>query len=70
MISGKNFHFQIVKAFGNLEIDLGINLKNIFDKLSTLSELRYFFVKTSTHYKIDLKHAVTMPSHQGYSLKK
>ena len=29
-------------------------------------ELRYFFVKFLTHYKKDLKHAITMPSHQGY----
>ena len=40
----------------------------MFDKLSILTELRYFFVKILTHYTTDLKHAVTMPSHQGYCL--
>ena len=26
------------------------------------ASLRYFFVKTSKHYKVDLKHTVTMPT--------
>ena len=36
---------------------------------SILSELRCFFVKIVTSYKRDLKHAVTMPLHQGYCSK-
>ena len=60
--------FQIFQTFGNLEIYLGIDLKNPSDKLSILSELRYIFVKIFAHYKIDLKHTVTMPSNEGYSL--
>ena len=36
-----------------------------FDKLSTLSELRYFFVKILTNYKTDLRHTATMLLHHG-----
>ena len=65
---GKTSHFQIFRTFVNLEIDFGINSKNVSDKLSILSKLRYFFVNILTHYKRDLKHAVTMPSRQEYCL--
>ena len=50
MISGKKFSFSNFQILGKLEIDLGIDLKNVFDKLSIPSELRYFFVKILTHY--------------------
>ena len=62
------FHFQIFQTHGNLEIDFSINLKNVSAELSILSELRYIFGKILTHYKTDLKHAVTTPLHQGYCL--
>ena len=66
---GKNFfHFQVFQAFGNSEIDFGISLKNVFDKLSIHLELRYVFIKILTHCKKDLKYTVTMPSHQGHCL--
>ena len=59
------FYFKIFETFGNLEIDFGISFKkNVFNKLSILSELHYFFVKILTQYKKDLKHVVTMSSHQ------
>ena len=38
--------------------------RNVSDKLSIRSELRFFFVKILTHYKTDLKNAVTMPLDQ------
>ena len=63
--------FQILSSvvfqiFGNLEIYFGVSLKIVSDKLLILFVLYYFFVKILTHYKTDLKHAVTMPLHQGY----
>ena len=63
MISRSFSGFQIFQTFKKLEIDLGNNLDKYFE-LSILPELRYFFVKLLTHYKTDLKHAVTMPLHR------
>ena len=54
------FSFSIFRIF-----DCSINLKHAFKWWWILLELRCFFVKTLTHYKTDLKHAVTMPSLQG-----
>ena len=66
MISGQFFYFNIFQTCGNLEIDLMVaNQTHVSDKLSILLELRYLFVKILTNYKTDLKHAVTMPLHQG-----
>ena len=65
------FFFQIFQTFENIETDVGINIRIFFfffDKLSLFSELRYFFVKILIPYKIDLKHAATLPSDQGYLL--
>ena len=50
MISGKLFHFQSFRNFGNLKIDFGVILKIVSDNLSILLELRYFFAKILTHY--------------------
>ena len=44
------FHFQVFQIFGNSEIHFGIRLKKLFDKLLTLSELRYFFIKILTRH--------------------
>ena len=49
-------------------MDFGIRLKNTLNKLSILSELRYIFIKIWTHFKKDLKPAVTIPLHQRYYL--
>ena len=54
------FSFSIFRIF-----DCSINLKHAFKWWWILLELRCFFIKTLTHYKTDLKHAVTMPSLQG-----
>ena len=56
------FHFQIFEAFGNLEIDFSIKM--------LLINCKYFWSYGAilTQYEIGLKHAVTMPLHQGYSL--
>ena len=67
MIQENFFHFQIFYTFGNLEIYFGISLKNVSDKLSILSELRYLFEKILTHDKTDLKHAVKKGDVQRYS---
>ena len=51
------------------------NLKSLFRRgsiigkqtqLSNISESSIYFVKTLTRYKTDMKHAVTMPSHQRH----
>ena len=59
------FIFSFLNFFVNWKIDCSINLKHAFKWWWILLELRCFFVKTLTHYKTDLKHAVTMPSLQG-----
>ena len=49
-------NFQIFQTSGNLEIDFGIGLENVFDKLSILLELHCFFVEILTCSEKDLKH--------------
>ena len=59
------FYFNIFQTCGNLEINFMVaNKTHVSDKLSIiLSELRHLLVKILTHYKTDLKHAVTMLLH-------
>ena len=61
--------FFIFKFFKYLEIQIQILVSsqtNVTDKLLIPSELCYFFAKTLTHYKVNLKHAITIPLYQGY----
>ena len=69
MIPGQFFSFSNFSNFWKFVNRFWYQVKKmIFDKLSILSELRYFSVKILTYYKTDLKHAVAMPLHQGYCL--
>ena len=68
MILGIYFLFVNFSNFWKFRNKFWYHLKKCFYKLSIHSKLQYLFVNILTHYKIDLKNAVTVPSHQGYSL--
>ena len=69
MISGKLFSFSNFSKVWNFRQKFRYQLKKFF-----LINYQYFwsydtvFVKILTHCKIDLKHAVTIPSDQAYCL--
>ena len=59
------FILQVFQTFGNSEIDFGISLKKILWKIINTCS---YVTLVLTHWKKNLKHYVTMPSHQRYCL--
>ena len=68
MISREFFAFSNSSNFWKFRNRFEINVNKCFWQIMNTLELRYFFAKVLTHYKTDLKYAVTMPLHQEYFL--
>ena len=62
------FHFQITETFGNLGREFSINLNKCCLAIINTFEVTLFFVKILTHFKIGLKHVVTISLHHVYVL--